>query len=152
MVDTTPLNQDPQGDEPTLDNTELDSTAAPIEAADAPAAPAPAASSAPTPVTSHRSRRGLVLAGSIVAAVIVLGGTFGGGVLVGTSVTGNHGISDAQRGPGGAGFPDGTGAQGGPAAKDGPGRQGPQRDGGTGTRPDGGPRGGSDTDKGSTNG
>ena len=96
MVDTPPLTQDPQDDEPGFENT-----AAPIAAEGAAHAPAPTASPATVPVSAPPartapSRRGLVLAGSIVAAVIALGGTFGGGVLVGTSFGSNHGVADAR--------------------------------------------------------
>ncbi len=161
MVDTTPLNQNPQDDEPGFENT-----AAPIAAEEAPHAPAPTASPATVPVSAAPartapSRRGLVLAGSIVAAVIVLGETFGGGVLVGTSLGSNHGVTDARQAHGGAGFQGGPGRAGGPGREGGAGSQdstnGGSGIGTNGTRPLGaaqgnGPRGGIDGSTDSTTG
>lgn len=50
-----------------------------------------AAAAQPIPASApRRPQRGLVLAGAIVGAVLVLGSTFGGGILVGT-LTGGHG-------------------------------------------------------------
>ena len=77
MVDTTPPAGNPQDDQPTVVNNVPEAESA----AEAEAAESPVASTAP--VAGHRSKRRFVLAGSIVAAVIVLGGTFGAGVLVG---------------------------------------------------------------------
>jgi hypothetical protein len=55
-----------------------------------PAESGAAADPKPEPPAAPRSRRGLVIAGAIVGAVVVLGATFGGGVLVG-SATADHG-------------------------------------------------------------
>ena len=180
MVDTTPLSQNPNHDEPEPENS-----TAPIAAEEATHNTAPAESAATVPVSaaparSAWSKRGLVLAGGIAAAVIVLGGTFGGGVLVGNSVSSNHGITDARQGPGDSGPRGGPeqhgGRQGGPGHREG-GRQGgpgsrdstnggPTNDGttnggsGTGVRPTpspgtgqgNAPLGGTDGSTGSTNG
>jgi hypothetical protein len=150
MVDTTPLNQNPQEDAPGLENStgpiaadEGTAAASPDAAAQkAPvsAAPVSAAPVSAAPASVPRSKRGLVLAGGIVAAVVVLGGIFGGGVLVGSSLTPGHGVTQSQRRSGGAGIRA-------------PEQQGPTDGGnrdGMGMRPNGGPRGGSDDGHGST--
>ncbi|HEY8913068.1 hypothetical protein [Lacisediminihabitans sp.] len=93
--------------EPTPDSTPTAETSAPppateesVAAAQTSAAPPPAdvetnsvppsaAQSAPVagnpPAQASRPRRGLVIAGAIVGAVVVLGATFGGGALVGSA-------------------------------------------------------------------
>ena len=175
MGDQTPQNQIPQNHEPELENTTTSIAAAPSAADETPSAPAPTVAPATDPVSpepgmSAKSKRGLVLAGSIVAAVLVLGGTFGGGVLVGTSVSSNRGITDARQGPGGVGFRGGPGShegtsphggphggpQGGTGSQGGPGSQGSttggSTDGGSGSGPGNGPRGGADGSPDSTNG
>jgi hypothetical protein len=182
MVDTTPLNQNPQDDEPELENstTPIAAGEAPIAADEAPHDTVPTESAAAVPVSvaptrSAWSKRGLILAGSIVAAVIVLGGTFGGGVLVGTSVSSNHGITGARQGPGDSGPRGGLahqdGPQGGPGHREGgheggPGgrdsRKGDATNGGSstgvnptpapGTGQGNAPLGGTDGSTGSTNG
>jgi hypothetical protein len=150
MVDTTPLSQNPKDDEPELENS-----AAPIAVGEAPHNTAPAESAATVPVSvaparSGWSKRGLILAGGIAAAVIVLGGTFGGGVLVGNSVSSNHGITEARQGPGDSGplggLPDQGSHQGGHQG----GRQGApgHREGGR----QGGPGGRDSANGGTTNG
>jgi hypothetical protein len=183
MVDTTPNIQNPQ-DENAEDQgpqaNESEGTTTPIVSDIGSAAPAPLANpvapptpafappaaSAPVPAapvpTAPRSRRGLILAGGIIAAVIVLGGTFGGGVLVGTSVSAHHGFSIAQRGPGGMGMqggretPDGAGFRG-PSGRQPGSQQGGQpgsQQGGNGTEKPGGsgPGDGAGTGQGPTNG
>ncbi|WP_394770923.1 hypothetical protein [Lacisediminihabitans sp.] len=103
--------------EPTQDNTPDNETTASSGTEDAavtaetsaapaaPAAPAPTAThpgyAASSPAPASRPRRGLVIAGAIVGAVVILGATFGGGVLVG-SVTHHDGPSmrQADRAPG----------------------------------------------------
>jgi hypothetical protein len=172
MVDTTPLNQNPQDDEPELENstTPIAAGEAPIAADEAPHDTVPTESAAAVPVSvaptrSAWSKRGLILAGSIVAAVIVLGGTFGGGVLVGTSVSSNHGITGARQGPGDSGPQGGPGHregghEGGPGGRDS--RKGDATNGGSstgvnptpapGTGQGNAPLGGTDGSTGSTNG
>ena len=144
MVNTTPLNQNPKDDEPGLENSTT-----PIAAEGAPHDTAPVESAASVPVSAQPTRPvwskpGLILAGSIVAAVIVLGGTFGGGVLVGTSVSSNHAITHARQGPGDGGAWGGPGRQGGPGHQEGGRQGGPGSDSGPGSR--------DSTNSGTTNG
>ncbi len=181
MVDTSPQNQNPEHETPKDGAPAAESTTDPIDhpgaetvppsAAPAATAPVPtaaepetaapettapettasaaAAPAAPVAAAAPRSKRGLILAGTIVAAVIVVGGIFGGGVLVGTSVGANHGIIDARQGPGGF---DHRGDRGdGPATGVAPGT-GTKATPPSGTRPDGGQRGGSDGTRGPSNG
>jgi hypothetical protein len=185
MVDTTPLSQNPKDDEPELENSTAPIAAeeAPIAAEEAPHDSLPTESAATVPVSaaparSGWSKRGLILAGGIAAAVIVLGGTFGGGVLVGNSVSSNHGITEARQGPGDGGPLGGPpdqgshqgghpgGRQGGPGHREGAHQGGPgNRDStnggsGTGVKPTptpgtgqgNAPLGGTDGSTGSTNG
>jgi hypothetical protein len=157
MVDMSPQNQNPERETPKDGAPETESTTAPIdhpgaETVPPSAAPAPAeaaAPAAPVPPAAPRSKRGLILAGTIVAAVIVVGGIFGGGVLVGTSVGANHGITDARQGPGGFDRPGDRGA--GPATGVPP-RTGPNVTPPSGSRPDGGQPGGPDGTRGPLNG
>ena len=132
MVNKTPHVQNPEDDEPELENSTN-----PIAAEEAPHDIAPAESAASVPVSAQPTRPvwskpGLILAGGIVAAVLVLGGTFSGGVLVGTSVSSNRGITDARQGPGDGGARGGPGHQGGHQGR--PGHQEGGREGGPGSR------------------
>ncbi|MFM9919845.1 hypothetical protein [Lacisediminihabitans sp. H27-G8] len=146
MVDTSPQSQNPEHETPKGGAPAAESTTAPI---DHPGAETVPPSAAPVAAAAPRSKRGLILAGTIVAAVIVVGGIFGGGVLVGTSVGATHGIIDARQGPGGL---DHRGDRGdGPATGVAPGT-GTKATPPSGTRPDGGQRGGSDGTRGPSNG
>ena len=147
MVNTTPLDQNPKDDEPEPENstTPIAPEGAPHDTAPAESAASVAVSAQPTRLVW--SKPGLILAGSIVAAVIVLGGTFGGGVLVGNSVSSSHGITDARQGPGDGGARGGPGHQGG--HQGGPGHQEGGRQGGPGS--DSGPGSRDSTNGGTTN-
>ena len=157
MVDPTPHNQDPRNQDPQDDEPGLENSGAPSSAElGTPVAPAAAETTAPemapktgAPASAPRSKRGLLIAGGIVATVIVLGGAFGGGVLVGTSVGSNHAFSDARGGPDRAGIPGGPENKGGQGIQRGPGQRGGTD---SGPRTDGGPRGGTDQGQGATNG
>ncbi len=106
MVDTTPLNQNPRDDEPAVGKSpavtpekETPSTV-PHPAAAGPYVPQPGADApARTAAGSPRPKRGLLLTGGIVAAVVVLGGTFGGGLLVGSSLHSDFGRGGMIHGP-----------------------------------------------------
>ncbi|MBC7402137.1 MAG: hypothetical protein H7279_03005 [Microbacteriaceae bacterium] len=150
MVNTTPLDQNPKDDEPEQENSTT-----PIAAEEAPHDTAPAESDASVPVLVSAqptrpvwSKPGLILAGGIVAAVLVLGGTFSGGVLLGSSVSSNHGITDARQGLGDGGARGGPGHQGGHQGR--PGHQEDGRQGGPGS--DSGPGSRDSTNGGTTNG
>jgi hypothetical protein len=113
--DETPASAAPEGTTPVAAEP-LAAPPPPTTPAPAPTSPVAAAATGPAP----RSRRGLVLAGAIVGAVVVLAATFGGGVLVGSAFAGHGGRPAFQQGhqangygprgdfgaPGGQGFRD----------------------------------------------
>ncbi len=132
MVDTTPQNHSPEDgptdgadaatevfpESPAAQSPPVQPIAAPAGTPAAPVPPVlPVASGVVPPVATPPRRSGLIIAGGIIAAVIVLGGTFGAGVLVGTAVP-RPGMSAAGYQYGGHGF----GQERGDASRTGPGQ------------------------------